>query len=109
LDQTNAGPQVASETKKKEEPGLTEIVVTAEKRQERLQDTPVPVSVLSATALVETNEVHLADYSSQVPGLTIANSVQSSQLLTIRGITTGSAASTPTVGVAIDRIPFGAT
>jgi iron complex outermembrane receptor protein len=98
-----------SQTTAKSGQEISEIIVTAEKRNERLQDTPVPVSVLSATPLVETNEVHLADYSSQVPGLTIANSVQSSQLVTIRGITTGSAASTPTVAVMIDGIPFGAT
>jgi len=89
---------------------LEEIVVTAEKRTERLQDVPVPVTELSATTLVETNQVKLQDYYMEVPGLTIAPGVTSTQLLAIRGITTGGPfTTTSTVGILIDDLPYGGT
>jgi iron complex outermembrane recepter protein len=43
-------------------PALAEIIVTAEKRSERLQDVPVPVAVIGAQALLDTNQVRLQDY-----------------------------------------------
>src|ERR1700686_4993995 len=41
---------------------LEEIVVTAQKRSERLQDVPVPVSAISAETLAENNQLRLQDY-----------------------------------------------
>jgi iron complex outermembrane receptor protein len=91
---------------------LQEVVVTAQKRSERLQDVPIPMSVISANALVENNQVKLTDYYTQVPGLSIAPSTLSSQTLSIRGITTGAVgtgppAAAPTVGITVDDVPYG--
>ena len=52
---------------------ITEIVVTAQKKSERLQDVPVPVSVLAADTLVTNNQLGLEDYYSSVPGLNYAS------------------------------------
>jgi iron complex outermembrane receptor protein len=52
---------------------LNEIVVTAEKREERLQDVPVSVAVLDTTALTDANQTKLLDYAgpkSMQPNLT---------------------------------------
>jgi iron complex outermembrane recepter protein len=91
---------------------LEEVLVTAQKREERLQDVPIPVSVVSTAALTENNQVKLTDFYSEVPGLSIAPSTMSSQTLSIRGITTGAVGEgppnpAPTVGVTVDDVPFG--
>ena len=50
---------------------LSEVVVTAQKRTEKLQDTPVSVSVVSGAKLEETQATTMADWSSYVPGLAL--------------------------------------
>lgn len=86
---------------------LEEVTVTAQKREERLQDVPVPVTVLDASSLVERNQVHLQDYYSSIPGLSLSRSdgLGSSPQLSIRGLTTGGG--NPTVGITVDDVPYG--
>lgn len=86
---------------------VEEIVVTAQKREERLQDVPVPVTVLSADSLVDNNLLQLRDYYSKVPGLSYTPSGVGSPLIVIRGLTTGGA--NATVGVVLDDVPYGAS
>jgi len=43
------------------------VVVTAQKREERLQDVPVPVTAISAETLTDQNQTKLQDYYSQSP------------------------------------------
>jgi outer membrane receptor protein involved in Fe transport len=83
------------------------IVVTAQKRPELIQDVPVPVTSLDTSSLVEANRLLVREYFDKVPGFTILPSLQSNQVLTIRGITTGFG--NPTVAVMIDDVPFGAS
>ena len=85
------------------------VVVTAQKREERLQDVPIPVAVVDAEALTENNEVRMRDYYTEVPGLSIAPGSLGGENLSIRGISTGSIGTTSTVGIMIDDIPFGPT
>ena len=88
--------------------GINEVIVTAQKREERLQDVPVPVTAVSGDALVESGQVKLKDYYSTIPGLSLApvTSSQSGQAFSIRGIYTAGGGS-PTVAVMIDEVPFG--
>jgi outer membrane receptor protein involved in Fe transport len=65
---------------------LTEVVVTAQKTAERIQDVPVPVSALSGNVLAESNQVRLSDYYTEVPSLNMSQGVQSAQSLTVRGL-----------------------
>jgi len=87
---------------------LEEVVVTAEKREERLQDVPMAMTAVSAQSLTESNQVKITDYYSQVPGLSIASNIESAQNVVIRGVTTGGF-TTPTVGITIDDVPFGSS
>jgi iron complex outermembrane recepter protein len=87
---------------------LEEVVVTAQKRTERLQDVPVPVSAISADSLVQRNQVRIQDYATRVPGLSVAPQPAFGQILSIRGITTGPGEN-PSVGITIDDIPFGSS
>jgi len=70
---------------------------------------PVPVTAISAQALLETNQLRLQDYYSSVPGLSVNPTVGlgSQQLITIRGITTGGG--NPSVGVTVDDAPYGSS
>jgi len=53
---------------------LQEIIVTAQRRAENLQDVPVAVSVVSAAAIEGTGSNNLIDLSALVPGLNLRNS-----------------------------------
>jgi len=89
---------------------VEEIVVTAQKRSERLSDVPIPVTAVSAVTLTETNQRRLEDYFSNIPGLALspAPGASSEQMLAIRGISTG-ANTNPTVGVTVDDVPYGSS
>jgi iron complex outermembrane recepter protein len=85
---------------------LEEVVVTAQKREERLQDVPVPVTVISGETLADNHLLRIEDYYSMVPGLSIALAgSQAGPEIVIRGLTTGVAAN-PTVAVVVDDIPY---
>jgi len=86
---------------------LEEVIVTAQKKEERLQDVPVPVTAINAVDLVETHQLSIEDYYTRVPGLSLTTSAYGQQSIIIRGITTGVTATNPTVGVVVDGLPFG--
>lgn len=88
---------------------LEEIVVTAQKREDRLQDVPVPVSVLSATSLLESGSTGLQDYFSTVPGLSLTSGLGGTNTVIVRGVATNGLNDNPTVGVTVDDAPYGAS
>ena len=63
------------------------VIVTAQKKKENLQKTPVSVSALSALALQEKGVSTLQDLSASVPGFVVASTVNyGSAPLSIRGV-----------------------
>jgi iron complex outermembrane recepter protein len=90
-------------------PVVEEVVVTAQKRMERLQDVPVPVTVIEASGLVRSNQLQLQDYYTKVPGLSLVVSGNGSEpVIAIRGITTGGDTN-PTVGIVVDEVSYGSS
>jgi len=87
---------------------VEEVVVTAQKRTELLQDVPVPVTAVTADALLEQNQLRAQDFFSSVPGLNL-QFVNGRSNLSIRGITTGPATGNPVVGYTVDDVPFGSS
>lgn len=87
---------------------LSEVIVSAQKREERVQDVPIPVSTVNAATLVDDNLLKITEYYTTVPGLNVTPSTQSAQILSIRGITTGPGTN-PTVGVVVDDVPYGSS
>jgi iron complex outermembrane receptor protein len=83
-----------------------ELVVTAQKRDERLLDVPVQVTSVSAETLTKQNLVQLADIYTRVPGLQYSGGRVTG--LSIRGINSGGVAN-PTVAILVDDVPFGGT
>lgn len=84
-----------------------EIVVTAQKRSERLQDVPASVAVVSADTLNREGSTRFADYAQKVPGLSLTSGRTGISQVTLRGITTGAAQPGSTTGYYIDEAPVG--
>ncbi|MGH8186442.1 MAG: TonB-dependent receptor, partial [Steroidobacteraceae bacterium] len=86
---------------------LEEIIVTAQKRQEALQDVPQSITVLSGATFERQQADNLQDYLALIPGLSLEGSTRGVSRITLRGINTGGVAST--VGVYVDEVPFGSS
>jgi len=101
-----AAAQTAGPAPQTEATEVGQVLVTAQKRSEKIQDVPTAITVLRATSLVKTDSVGLADYFRDVPGLVLFDNGYGNNKLVIRGITTGQG-ETPTVGIYIDDTPIG--
>ncbi|MEO8926980.1 MAG: TonB-dependent receptor [Caulobacteraceae bacterium] len=86
---------------------VQELVVTAEKRNERLRDVPLSVTALPGAMLDKLQDRSFADYAALVPGLALTPTQPGSARLTLRGLNTGGVAST--VSVYVDESPFGSS
>jgi iron complex outermembrane receptor protein len=108
--QSSLGVSVETPESSSQKPvALEEITVTAQKRQERLQDVPVPVTAIDATVLVDSNQLRLQDYYTRIPGLNLTSQgFRDAPVVSIRGITTGPFAN-PIVGIVVDDLPYGAS
>ncbi len=71
---------------RKDHKDLEEVVITAQKREERLLDVPIPVAAVNTSQLVDSNQLKLQDYYTQIPSLSFSEGEQSSQQLVIRGL-----------------------
>jgi len=89
--------------------GLEEIVVTAQKKEERLQDVPLPVTSIDAQTLVDDHQLSIQDYYTRVPGLSLTTAGQGNAKISIRGMMSSSGVGTPTVGVVVDDAPYGSS
>ena len=91
----------------KEGTALGEIVITAERREERLQEVPISVSAYSRAAMDERGSRSIDDISRLTPGVTFGRGVNynsESSDISIRGIQ--SIAGAATTGVYIDDTPI---
>lgn len=88
---------------------LEEIVVTAQKRTERLQDVPIAVQALGESKLEDMAVKSFDDYVKLLPSVSYQSYGPGQSVITMRGIASGGdgapAASQPTVGVYVDEIP----
>ena len=83
---------------------LTEIIVTAQKREERLQDVPLSIIALTGADLQSSGALTLEDIGHQVPGLSVVAVAPGQNTLILRGISS-TGGSAPTVGFYIDDTP----
>jgi iron complex outermembrane receptor protein len=88
---------------------LEEIVITAQKRPEKLQDVPVAAQVLSAETLANANVADLSDLNNLVPSVQLNGTINGRVPTGIRGIS--SVSNEQTVGISsgvaitIDGVP----
>jgi outer membrane receptor protein involved in Fe transport len=86
---------------------LTTIVVTAEKKEEKLKDVPMSITALGGGALDNLQYRSFSDYAAMVPGLSLTSSQPGLTTLTLRGQNAGGVGST--VAVYLDESPFGSS
>lgn len=86
---------------------LDEVVVTAQKREERLHDVPMGVTAITAEDMQKQQLVSLEDLQSKVPGLSLTQVQPGETRLTLRGENVGGIGSTVTTY--IDETPFGSS
>src|SRR5580692_10167557 len=67
-------------------PAIPDIVVTARKTTERLQDTPMSIAVIPADAIEKTGATTLEDLGRETPGLTIVSAAPGQNSITLRGL-----------------------
>ncbi|MDQ0462665.1 outer membrane receptor protein involved in Fe transport [Caulobacter ginsengisoli] len=86
---------------------VDEVVVTANKREERLKDVAMAVTAVGEDRLDRIQASDFQDYAKLVPGLSLASAKPGQTVLTLRGISSLSAGST--VGVYVDDTPYGSS
>jgi iron complex outermembrane recepter protein len=109
-----AGTNVGSEAPAEEssagasQGGLTEIVVTAQKRSESINKVGLAITAMSGDALKDMNIHSVQDLTQVVPGLTYAASLLDTPVYSLRGVgfyeTT--LAAYPDVSVYVDQVPL---
>lgn len=97
----------ASQENASQGPRLNEIVVTATKREESLQDVPIAVSVLGGEQLAENGIATLEDATALIPNVTVAEGSVADSIF-IRGIGSGvNIGFEQSVGTFIDGVYYG--
>ncbi|HZH44975.1 MAG TPA: TonB-dependent receptor [Lysobacter sp.] len=107
LQAQEARPQAAAGEEDEEPTTLSNIVVTAQKREEALQDVPVAITALPERLLQDSGVRDIKDMQVLVPGLTVTSTQSEAQTVArIRGIGTvgDNAGLESSVGVVIDGV-----
>jgi iron complex outermembrane receptor protein len=86
--------------------GLEEIVVTAQRRTQSLQDVPIAMQVVDSGLIADVAAEDLGDLNGFVPGLVVSSDSPTQPRYQIRGIQTGDfgVGTDPAVGVYVDGI-----
>ena len=94
-------------------PRLEEIVVTAQKRAENMQDVPISIQSLGNQTLKELNIQNFQDYAKILPSVSMTPSLGAGSgftLVYMRGIATAghgqATTSQPSVGMYLDELPI---
>jgi len=104
-----AAPFVSAYGQAQTAPGmLDEIIVTAQKRSQSINEVPMSITALSAEQMRIHRITSVADLAKVVPGLTAADSNEA-PVFTLRGVgfLDTSISASPTVTVYVDQVPIG--
>ena len=86
-----------------------EIIVTATKREENVQDVPVSIQAIGTRRLDQLNIANFEDYTKQLPSVSYNTSQSGGTVVYMRGVATGGdgnhSGSLPSVGVYLDEQP----
>ena len=91
---------------------LEEVIVTAQKRQQTIQDVPASVAAISSEMLERTNTTNFTDLGKITSGVTINGGQDGfGNIIRIRGVGNNSFAPAirPAVGIFIDDMPLAST
>jgi outer membrane receptor protein involved in Fe transport len=89
--------------------GLAEVVVTAQKRVENLQDVPLSIQAIGTKKLEEMNVTKFDDYAQLLPSVSFQSTGPSVEHVYMRGVASGGdgnhSGSLPSVGMYLDEQP----
>ncbi|MBL4802361.1 MAG: TonB-dependent receptor plug domain-containing protein, partial [Emcibacter sp.] len=88
-----------------DEPVFEEIIVTALRRNQRLQDVPAAISVLGAAKLNDSGAKDFRDYLQIVPGVSFGETGYRSSRIVVRGVSDGLGTTASLAGIYIDEAP----
>jgi len=88
---------------------LPTIVVTATRRRESLQNVPGGVTALTGLFLDQIHAKSFEQFAPFVPGLSYESLGPTSDLIAIRGVTTGGSQLSSGIGMYLDEVPIGAS
>ena len=87
----------------------SEIIITATKREENMQNVPISVQAIGTRRLDQLNISNFEDYTKQLPSVSFDTSQPGSTTVYVRGVATGSdgnhTGSLPSVGFYLDEQP----
>jgi iron complex outermembrane receptor protein len=89
-------------------PQYGDIVVTAQKREERLIDVPQSITAVSSDDLARLNATQFRDFANSIPALSFTTSGAGQSQVSLRGVTAGSDIG-QTVGIYVDDVPYGSS
>jgi len=86
-------------------PALDEVVVTAQKRAENIQDVPGSITALSGETLADQQIKDITDLQTRIPSMAVGQ-LYGANLITLRGISTGltSGSEDPSVAVHVNGV-----
>lgn len=87
LTLTGVASPIYAQSAPSEQSGITEIIVTAQRREENLQDVPISVSAFTAEQMAERGTTDISRLEGQVPGFTFGRSGSDARPA-IRGVRT---------------------
>src|SRR5690606_35477258 len=80
-----------------------DVVVTATRRSETVQDVPISITVMTGDQIAELGATNTLDYFRQVPNLNLTQGAASQSRIGLRGV---QATGDPTVGIYYDETPI---
>jgi iron complex outermembrane receptor protein len=109
IAQADATPPASPVSAPAEEAGLGDIIVTAQKREQSLQDVPVSISVVQSQAFSERNVTQLSDLPTLVPGFEFVRAPAQTTGLTFRGLgpQAGNLSFDSSIGMFVDGVFLG--
>ncbi|TAL88861.1 MAG: TonB-dependent receptor [Rhodanobacter sp.] len=104
-----ANPKAAAPANPKAATNLPTIMVTATRRSESIQDVPGAVTSLTGSFLDQIHANSFEQFAGFVPGLSFSSLGPTSDIIAIRGVTTGGTQLSSGIGMYFDQVPIGAS
>lgn len=87
---------------------IDDVIVTAQKREERLLETPQSITALGEEELSRSDATQFRDFATLVPALSFTSAGVGQTQVSLRGVTAGLDIG-PTVGIYVDEVPYGSS
>ncbi|MEI7839910.1 MAG: TonB-dependent receptor [Methylococcaceae bacterium] len=106
IESNNVAAAIETKAPEVEAKNLSEVVVTSRRREEKLQDVPIPISVIGGKNMERDRTVDIQDLTRRAPGLTATTPNARRTGVSLRGIgkSSGNDSMEAAVGVMIDDV-----